>query len=57
MDSSDDLRSASDIDADAERFVEPDESDEVTSLVDLPPEGSEADVIDQHRDVPTDDVD
>jgi hypothetical protein len=54
---------ARDVDADAERFVDPDDEtfdetdDEVEAIVDLPPEGSPADVIDQHRVVPLDDPD
>jgi hypothetical protein len=43
-----------DIDADAERFVDDDEEVEVpTTLGDH--EGSDADVVDQHRTVPVDD--
>jgi hypothetical protein len=56
MSDHDELRSASDFDADAERFLDVDEEeDDVTSAVDLPPEGSVADVIDQRTDVPVDD--
>lgn len=56
MTEQDELRSARDVDADAERFVDPDEEEAgVTSAVDLPPEGSVADIIDQHTEVPVDD--
>jgi hypothetical protein len=58
MSAQDELRSARDVDADAERFVDPDLDDSETGLhnaVDLPPEGSVADIIDQHIEVPTDD--
>jgi hypothetical protein len=56
MSDHDELRSASDIDADAERFLDVDEAEAgVTSAVDLPPEGSVADIIDQHTEVPVDD--
>jgi hypothetical protein len=58
MSAQDELRSARDIDADAERFVDPDVDETeagVTNAVDLPPEGSVADIIDQHVEVPTDD--
>jgi hypothetical protein len=52
----DELRSARDIDADAERFLDADEEESgVASTVDLPPEGSVADIIDQHTEVPVDD--
>ena len=56
MSDHDELRSARDIDADAERFLDVDEEEtSVTSAVDLPPEGSVADIIDQHTEVPVDD--
>jgi hypothetical protein len=56
MSDHDELRSARDIDADAERFLDVDEEENgVTSAVDLPPEGSVADIIDQHTEVPVDD--
>ena len=56
MSDHDELRSARDIDADAERFLDVDEEGAgVTSAVDLPPEGSVADIIDQHTEVPIDD--
>ena len=56
MSDQDDLRSASDVDADAERFVddEPAEPD-MPAAVDLPPEGSIPDIIDQRIEVPEDD--
>jgi hypothetical protein len=54
MASNDDFLPAPDIDADAERFVDDVEFDLPTEL-DHPTEGSVADVIDQHRSVPTDD--
>ena len=56
MTDQDGLRSRSDIDADAERFVDADvdESEDVTSAIDLPPEGSIPDIIDQHIEVPED---
>jgi hypothetical protein len=54
MSDHDELRSARDIDADAERFLDEDETG-VTSAVDLAPEGSVADIIDQHTEVPIDD--
>lgn len=56
MSDHDELRSARDIDADAERFLDVDEDETgVTTAVDLPPEGSVADIIDQHIEVPIDD--
>ena len=56
MSDHDELRSARDIDADAERFLDVDEEEAgVTSAVDQPPEGSVADIIDQHTEVPVDD--
>lgn len=56
MSDHDELRSARDIDADAERFLDVDEEETgVTSAVDLAPEGSVADIIDQHTEVPVDD--
>jgi hypothetical protein len=67
----DELQSASAIDADAERFLdehdadaerfldehEDEDEDEagVTSAADLAPDGSLADIIDQHTEVPVDD--
>ncbi len=57
MSDQDDVRSARDVDVDAERFL--DEVEEidggVTSAVDLPPDGSIPDIIDQHTTVPDDD--
>lgn len=56
MSDHDELRSARDIDADAERFLDVDEEEAaLPSAVDLPPEGSVADIIDQHTEVPIDD--
>jgi hypothetical protein len=58
MSDQDDLRSPRDVDADAERFVDEDVADAeagVDSAVDLPPEGSIPDIIDQHTEVPEDD--
>jgi hypothetical protein len=56
MSDHDELRSARDIDADAERFLDVDEDETgVTSAIDLPVEGSVADIIDQHTEVPLDD--
>jgi hypothetical protein len=51
----DDLRSARDVDADAERFVDEEPADPDIAAVDLPPEGSIPDIIDQHTEVPEDD--
>lgn len=52
------VRSARDVDVDAERFLDA-EVDEVDGVVaraaDLPPEGSVADIIDQRLEVPDDD--
>jgi hypothetical protein len=50
----DPLRSARDVDADAERFVDPDE-DAPSDPVEPPLDGSIADVLDQHAEVPLDD--
>ena len=56
MSDHDELRSARDIDADAERFLDVDEEETgVTSAIDLPLEGSVADILDQHTEVPIDD--
>jgi hypothetical protein len=56
MSDHDELRSARDVDADAERFLDLDDEDTgVSSAVELPPEGSVADIIDQHTEVPIDD--
>lgn len=56
MSEPDDLRSARDIDVDAERFVddEPDDTP-MPDAVDLPAEGSIPDIIDQRTDAPDDD--
>ncbi len=50
-----DIRSARDVDVDAERFLVDDEDADITSVVDLPPDGSIPDIIDQHTAVPGDD--
>ena len=58
MSAQDELRSARDVDVDAERFVDPDVDETesgVDDALDLPPEGSVADIIDQHIEVPADD--
>jgi hypothetical protein len=56
MSDHDDLRSARDVDADAERFVDDDAVDpDLPAAVDLPPEGSIPDIIDQYIEVPGDD--
>ncbi len=56
MSDQDDVRSARDVDVDAERFLDDDEVEPgVTSAVDLPPDGSIPDIIDQHTVVPEDD--
>ena len=56
MATNDDFLPAPDVDADAERFVDPDDEElEVPTTLDHPTEGSIADVIDQHRAVPVDD--
>lgn len=48
-----------DVDADAERFVDDDTDEELDAPAQLGrhDEGSEADVVDQHRSVPLDDDD
>jgi len=58
MSDQDDLKSASDIDADAERFLDGDVEgpESVTSAIDLPADGSIPDIIDQHTEVPDDEV-
>ncbi len=56
MSEPDDLRSAREVDVDAERFVDDEPAEEVMpAAVDLPPEGSIPDIIDQRIDVPADD--
>jgi hypothetical protein len=51
----DHLRSPRDVDADAERFVDPDEVEtDEPPITESPTEGSVADVIDQHLEVPLD---
>ena len=44
-----------DLDADAERFVDPDDDVDVPASLGHPDEGSEADVLEQQLTVPTDD--
>jgi hypothetical protein len=55
MSDQDDLRSARDVDADAERFVDDEVDPDIPAAVDLPPEGSIPDIVDQHIEVPDDD--
>jgi hypothetical protein len=55
MSDQDDLRSARDVDADAERFVDDEVDSDIPAAVDLPPEGSIPDIVDQHIEVPDDD--
>lgn len=56
MSEPDDLRSPREVDVDAERFVDDEPDDEVMpAAVELPPEGSIPDIIDQRIDVPADD--
>jgi hypothetical protein len=58
MSDHDDVRSPRDVDADAERFVDEEVEDAeagVDSAIDLPPDGSIHDIIDQHTEVPEDD--
>jgi hypothetical protein len=56
MSEPDGLRSAREVDVDAERFVDDEPvEEEMPAAVDLPPEGSIPDIIDQRIDVPTDD--
>jgi hypothetical protein len=58
MSDHDDVRSPRDIDVDAERFVDEDDLEAETGLssaVDLPPDGSIPDIIDQLTVVPDDD--
>ena len=54
MTDQDDVRSARDVDVDAERFLDEVDDGEngVTMAVDLPPEGSIPDIVDQHVEVP-----
>jgi len=55
MSQPDDLRSAREVDVDAERFVDAEPDDEaMPAAVDLPAEGSIPDIIDQRTDVPDD---
>ncbi len=55
MSNPDDLRSARDVDVDAERFVDDPAEVVMPAAVDLPPDGSISDIIDQRTDVPDDD--
>ena len=55
MSDQDDVRSPRDVDVDAERFLDEDGETGLTSAVDLPPEGSIPDIIDQLTEVPDDD--
>mgnify|MGYP001545401723 FL=1 len=55
MSDHDDLLSAREVDADAERFVDPADEPEVPERLGHPDEGSDADVLDQQLEVPTDD--
>ena len=56
MSDHDELRSARDIDADAERFLDVDEEETgVRSAVVIPPVGSVAVIIDQHNEFQIDD--
>ncbi len=55
MASNDDFLPTPPVDTDAERFVDDDEL-ELPTGIDHPTEGSIADIIDQHRAVPTDDL-
>jgi hypothetical protein len=49
------VRSARDVDVDAERFLDAEVDEVVNRAADLPPEGSVADIIDQRLEVPDDD--
>ena len=49
------VRSARDVDVDAERFLDAEVDEVVACAADLPPEGSVADIIDQRLEVPDDD--
>jgi len=55
MSDPDDLLSARDVDVDAERFVDPADDSDVPERLGHPDEGSDADVLDQHLEVPADD--
>ena len=56
MSDHDDVRSPRDVDADAERFLDEDDTENgLPSAVDLPPDGSIPDIIDQRTVVPEDD--
>jgi hypothetical protein len=49
------VRSARDVDVDAERFLDAEVDEVVARAADLPPEGSVADIIDQRLEVADDD--
>ena len=49
------VRSARDVDVDAERFLDAEVDEVVARAADLPPEGSVADIIDPRLEVPDDD--
>ena len=58
MSDHDDVRSSRDVDVDAERFLDEDADHTetgLTSALDLPPDGSIPDIIDQRTVVPEDD--
>ena len=58
MSDHDDVRSPRDVDADAERFLDEDAGHSGTheiSAVDLPPDGSIPDILDQRTVIPEDD--
>ena len=58
MSDHDELRAARDVDVDAERFLDDDVEQlerGVDRAIDVPPEGSIPDIIDQHTEVPDDD--
>ena len=58
MTDQDDLRSARDVDADAERFVDEETAEpDIPAAVELPPDGSIPDIVDQRAEVPNDDRD
>jgi hypothetical protein len=48
------IRSARDVDVDAERFLDAEVDEVVTRAAELPPEGSVADIVDQRLEVPDD---
>jgi hypothetical protein len=56
MSDQDAFRSARDVDVDAERFLDDDgDGPDVPNVVDLPPDGSIHDIVDQRTEVPEDD--